>query len=90
MLSIAIHVAVALMIVLLPRVVSQDARPREEGTVELLMVEKKGAQPIRLVSRKNTRPRHYARRIYLLHRNSRPKSLTLRPQSRDPLPRPRL
>ena len=45
MLSIAIHVAVALMIVLLPRVVSQDARPREEGTVELLMVEKKGAQP---------------------------------------------
>ena len=44
-LSIAIHVAVALMIVLLPRVVSQDARPREEGTVELLMVEKKGAQP---------------------------------------------
>jgi hypothetical protein len=45
-LSIAIHVAVALMIVLLPRVVSPDARPREEGTVELLMVEKKGAQPI--------------------------------------------
>jgi len=44
-LSIAIHVAAALMIVLLPRVVSPDARPREEGTVELLMVEKKGAQP---------------------------------------------
>jgi protein TonB len=44
-LSIAIHVAVALLIVLLPRVVPLDARPREEGTVELLMVEKKGAQP---------------------------------------------
>jgi protein TonB len=44
-LSVAIHVAVALVIVLLPRVVSPDARPREEGTVELLMVEKKGAQP---------------------------------------------
>jgi protein TonB len=44
-LSVAIHIAVALMVVLLPPVVSQDARPREEGTVELLMVEKKGAQP---------------------------------------------
>ncbi len=44
-LSVAIHVGVALLIVLLPRVVSQDAPPREEGTVELLMVEKKGAQP---------------------------------------------
>jgi periplasmic protein TonB len=43
-LSIAIHFAVALMIVLLPRVVSPDARPLEEGTVELLMVEKEGAQ----------------------------------------------
>ena len=44
-LSVAVHVGVALLIVLLPRVVSQDAPPREEGTVELLMVEKKGAQP---------------------------------------------
>jgi protein TonB len=44
-LSVAFHVAVALLIVLLPRVVTQDAPPREEGTVELLMVEKKGAQP---------------------------------------------
>jgi protein TonB len=44
-LSVAVHVAVALLIVLLPRVVSQDTPPREEGTVELLMVEKKGAQP---------------------------------------------
>jgi protein TonB len=44
-LSVAVHVAAALLIVLLPHVVSQDAPPREEGTVELLMVEKKGAQP---------------------------------------------
>jgi periplasmic protein TonB len=44
-LSVAAHLAAALLIVLLPRVVPQEARPQEEGTVELLMVEKKGAEP---------------------------------------------
>jgi protein TonB len=44
-LSVAVHVAAALLIVLLPRVLPREARPQEMGTVELLMVEKKGAEP---------------------------------------------
>jgi len=44
-LSVAFHVGVTLLVVLLPRFVPRDAGPREEGTVELLMVEQKGAQP---------------------------------------------
>jgi protein TonB len=44
-LSVAVHLAAALLIVLLPRVLPQEARPQEPGTVELLMVEKKGAGP---------------------------------------------
>jgi periplasmic protein TonB len=44
-LSVTFHVWVALLVVLLPRFVPRDAGPREEGTVELLMVEQKGAQP---------------------------------------------
>jgi periplasmic protein TonB len=44
-LSLAIHVGVAILVVRLPRVASRDAGPREEGTVELLMVEQKGANP---------------------------------------------
>src|ERR1700743_3234498 len=44
-LSVAFHFAAALLIVLLPHVVPQDARPQEEGAVELLMVEKQGARP---------------------------------------------
>jgi protein TonB len=44
-LSVAVHLAAALLIVLLPRVLPQEARPQEPGTVELLMVEQKGAGP---------------------------------------------
>ncbi len=44
-LSVAVHVAAALVIVLLPRILPREARPPEQGTVELLMVEKKGAEP---------------------------------------------
>jgi protein TonB len=44
-LSVAVHVVAALLIVLLPRVLPREARPQEQGTVELLMVEKKGAEP---------------------------------------------
>jgi protein TonB len=44
-LSVAVHVAAALLIVLLPRVLPHEARPQEQGTVELLMVEQKGAAP---------------------------------------------
>jgi protein TonB len=43
-LSVAVHVGVALLVVLAPRFVSRDAGPPQEGTVELLMVERKGAQ----------------------------------------------
>lgn len=44
-LSIGVHVLAALLILFLPRVVPRDVRPREQGTVELLMVEQKGAKP---------------------------------------------
>jgi protein TonB len=43
--SVAVHVAAALLIVLLPRALPREARPQEQGTVELLMVEQKGAAP---------------------------------------------
>jgi protein TonB len=44
-LSIAVHIAAALLIIFLPRVLPQEARQQEEGTVELLMVEQKGGTP---------------------------------------------
>jgi protein TonB len=44
-LSIAAHAAAALLIVFLPRVLPHEAQPQEQGTVELLMVEQKGAEP---------------------------------------------
>jgi protein TonB len=44
-LSVAVHVGAALLVVFLPRVLPHEAPPQQEGTVELLMVERKGAQP---------------------------------------------
>jgi protein TonB len=44
-LSVAVHLAAALLVVFLPRVMPKEARPQEQGTIELLMVEKKGADP---------------------------------------------
>jgi protein TonB len=44
-LSVTAHLVVALLVVYLPRVLPHEARPQEEGTVELLMVERKGAEP---------------------------------------------
>jgi periplasmic protein TonB len=44
-LSVGAHVAAALLVLFLPRMQPADDRPREQGTVELLMVEKKGAEP---------------------------------------------
>ncbi|WP_428532513.1 energy transducer TonB [Rhodopila sp.] len=44
-LSVAVHIAAALLIALLPRVLQRPPVAREAGTVELLMVEHKGAQP---------------------------------------------
>jgi periplasmic protein TonB len=44
-LSIAFHLAAAFLIVFLRRALPHEARPQEQGTVELLMVEAKGAQP---------------------------------------------
>lgn len=43
--SIGIHLAIALLIVLLPRILSKDDRRVEQGTIELVMVEHKGAEP---------------------------------------------
>jgi protein TonB len=43
--SVGVHLGVALLILFLPRVAPREARPQEQGTVELLMVERKGAQP---------------------------------------------
>jgi len=44
-LSVAIHIAAALLIILLPRALPRQADQAEQGTVELLMVEQKGAKP---------------------------------------------
>jgi protein TonB len=44
-LSVGMHLAAALLVVLLPRILSNEASPQEPGTVELLMVEQKGAEP---------------------------------------------
>jgi protein TonB len=43
--SAAVHIAAALLVVFLPRVLPKEASPPEQGTVELLMVERKGAEP---------------------------------------------
>lgn len=45
LLSVGVHLIAALLIVFLPRVLPREAEPQEQGTVELLMVEQKGAQP---------------------------------------------
>jgi protein TonB len=45
LLSVAVHLAAALLVVFLPHVMPHEARPQEQGTIELLMVEKKGADP---------------------------------------------
>lgn len=44
-LSVIFHIAAALLVVLLPRVLPREAHPQEPGTVELLMVEKQGGAP---------------------------------------------
>lgn len=44
-LSVAVHLAAALLVVLWPRILPQEPRSQEQGTVELLMVEQKGAEP---------------------------------------------
>jgi protein TonB len=43
--SIGLHVLLFSAIVLLPRLLPVTAPPREQGTIELLMVEQKGAEP---------------------------------------------
>jgi protein TonB len=43
-LSLGVHLAAALLVVLLPRILPKQTQPQEQGTVELLMVEKKGAE----------------------------------------------
>jgi protein TonB len=55
-LSVGVHVLAALLIVLLPRVLPRDAEPKEPATVELLMVEKKGAQPSQAAPPTDSKP----------------------------------
>jgi periplasmic protein TonB len=45
LLSVAVHVGIALLVAFSPHFGPSEAGPQEEGTVELLMVERKGAQP---------------------------------------------
>jgi protein TonB len=42
--SVAVHLTAAVLLVSLPRILPKEAPPPEQGTVELLMVEKKGAE----------------------------------------------
>jgi protein TonB len=55
-LSVVVHLAAALLVVLLPRILPKEAQPQEQGTVELLMVEKKGAEPSQAGQPKDTNP----------------------------------
>jgi protein TonB len=45
LLSVGIHFFAAGAVILLPRILPQETRPQEQGTVELMMVEEKGSQP---------------------------------------------
>jgi periplasmic protein TonB len=45
LLSIAVHLAAALVVLSSPRLLPREAKPPVEGTVELLMEERKGAAP---------------------------------------------
>jgi periplasmic protein TonB len=56
LLSVGVHLIAALLIVFLPRVLPREAGPQEQGTVELLMVEKKGAQPTQAGQPKDSKP----------------------------------
>ena len=44
-LSVAAHILAALLVLFLPRIFPPEDRLREQGTVELLMVEQKGGEP---------------------------------------------
>jgi protein TonB len=46
LLSIGVHLLAAALIMFLPRLWPREAEPKERGTVELVMVEKKGAGPV--------------------------------------------
>jgi len=45
LLSVGVHLAAGLLVVLAPRLVPNDLVPLAQGTVELLMIEQQGAQP---------------------------------------------
>jgi protein TonB len=55
-LSVVVHLTAALLVVLSPRIVPKQPQPQEQGTVELLMVEKKGAAPSLAGQPKDNRP----------------------------------
>ncbi len=54
LLSVGVHLAATLLIMFLPRVMPREAAPQEPGTVELLMVEQKGARPTQPVPSSDT------------------------------------
>jgi periplasmic protein TonB len=55
-LSIAAHLFAALLVVYGPRVLPHEVRPQEQGTVELLMVERKGADLAEAAAPAETEP----------------------------------
>jgi protein TonB len=56
LLSVGAHLIAALLVVFLPRVLPREAGPQEQGAVELLMVEQKGAQPSQAGQPRNSKP----------------------------------
>jgi protein TonB len=86
-LSIGFHLAAALLIVLLPHVFPKEAPPREQGTVELLMVEKKGALPSQAGQPKNDPPMPVPQRKADTPRDENPKAATESPPTQTvPVP----
>jgi periplasmic protein TonB len=54
--SVAVHIAAALLVVFLPRVLPKEASPPEQGTVELLMVERTGVEPSAAAQPRESQP----------------------------------
>lgn len=55
LLSVCIHLVASLLVVLLPRALPNETGPQKQGTVELLMVEQKGAGPSQASQKQDTK-----------------------------------
>jgi protein TonB len=83
-LSVAVHLAAALLILLLPRILPRDTEPKEPATVELLMVEKKGGQPSDPGQPSDTKPAPQQQQQAETPKPEAPKAETPKPETPTP------